>query len=173
MPDYRVIARVAKAHGKKGEVVTVPVHGLPSLMHEGLSVCVVPPRLKGPRWHRVLSCTSDGRGQRIALDGVADLGAAEALVGRSLLVSVEDLPDDFAYMDLDRLIGRHVEDPAYGDLGEIEEILQGPANDVWVIRGSEAGEILLPVIDAVVPSIPSAGSIEVHVPKGTIPEEGD
>lgn len=49
MPDYRVIARVVKAHGKKGEVVTVPVHGLPSLMHEGLSVCVVPPRLKGPR----------------------------------------------------------------------------------------------------------------------------
>lgn len=173
MPDYRVIARVVKAHGKRGEVVTVPVHGLPSLMHEGLSVCVVPPRLKGPRWHKVLSCASDGRGQRIALDGVSDLGAAEALVGRSLLVSVDDLPDNFAFMDLDALIGRRVEDPGYGDLGEIEEILTGPANDVWVVRGTSAGEILLPVIPDVVSEIPSSGSIEVHVPKGMIPEEGD
>lgn len=173
MPDYRVIARVVKAHGKKGEVVTVPVHGLPSLMHEGLSVCVVPPRLKGPRWHKVLSCVSDVRGQRIALDGASDLGAAEALVGRSLLVSVDDLPDNFAFMDLDALIGRRVEDPGYGDLGEIEEILTGPANDVWVVRRASAGEILLPVIPDVVPEIPSSGSIEVHVPKGTILEEGD
>lgn len=171
MPDYRVIARVAKAHGKKGEVVTVPVHGLPCLMHEGLSVCIVPPRLKGPRWHTIMSCASDGRGQRIALDGIEDLGAAEALVGRSLLVSVEDLPENFAFMDLDALIGRHAEDPRYGDIGEIEEILTGPANDVWVIRGSSYGEILLPVIPDVVSEIAPVGAIEVHVPNGTIPEE--
>ena len=76
-------------------------------------------------------------------------------------------------MDLDALIGRRVEDPGYGDLGEIEEILTGPANDVWVVRGTSAGEILLPVIPDVVSEIPPSGSIEVHVPKGTIPEEGD
>lgn len=173
MPDYRVIARVVKAHGKKGEVVTVPVHGLPLLMHEGLSVCVVPPRLKGPRWHTVLAAESDRRGQRIQLSGVSTLGAAEALVGRSLLANMQDLPGDIALHDREALVGREAEDARLGAIGTIEEILAGPANDVWVVRGEAFGEVLLPVIPDVVDTVPPTGPIPVHVPKGAIDEEGD
>ena len=41
--------------------MTVPVHGLPPLLREGLVVVVVPPPLKETRWHEVLSVTDDGR----------------------------------------------------------------------------------------------------------------
>ena len=88
---YRRIARVEKTHGRQGEVVTVPVRGLPSLVREGLTVAVVPPALKGSRWHRVVSCEGDGRsGSLVALSGVSDLTAAESLVGRYLLARESD-----------------------------------------------------------------------------------
>lgn len=163
---FRRIARVEKTHGRHGEVVTVPVRGLPSLVHEGLTVAVVPPALKGSRWHQVLSCADDGRsGSLVALSGVCDLTAAESLVGRFLLARESDLPEDLALHDAARLIGRTVRDATTGGSGVIEEVLSGPANDVWVVRG-ELGELLLPVVDQVVSSVPDDGPIEVCAPAG-------
>ena len=51
---YRAIARVEKTHGRRGEVVTSSVHGLPAYVREGMTLAVVPPALKGPRMLRVV-----------------------------------------------------------------------------------------------------------------------
>ena len=163
---YRCIARVEKTHGRRGEVVTVPVHGLPSLVREGLDVAVVPPELRGSRWHTVVSCSSDGRsGSLVALDGAGDLAAAERLVGRHLLARLSDLPEDLALHDAGRLVGREVVDERSGDTATIAEVMVGPANDVWVLRGSR-GELLLPVIDDVVSEVPDNGPVVVRIPAG-------
>ncbi|WP_455136215.1 ribosome maturation factor RimM [Thermophilibacter sp.] len=166
MPErFRRIARVQKAHGRTGEVVAVPAHGLPVLVRTGLEVAVVPPPLRGSRWHTVTSCSSDDRvGALVALSGVGDISAAEALVGRFLLARVRDLPDDLALRDADALVGREVAcDDGSG--GRISEVLRGPANDVWVVRGPR-GELLLPVVDHVVSVVPDEGPIAVRVPAG-------
>ena len=167
MPErYRRIARVQKAHGRSGEVVTVPVHGLPPLVRVGLDVAVVPPPLRGPRWHTVRSCSADGRsGALVALSGVDTIEAAERLVGRELLARVADLPDDLALHDADRLVGRTVTDELTGESGRLCEVMRGPANDVWVVRG-ERGELLLPVVADVVDEVPDEGPIPVRVPAG-------
>lgn len=163
---YRAIARVEKTHGRRGEVVTVSVHGLPSLVREGLTVVAVPPELRGPRSHRVLSCREDDRsGCLVALSGVGDLRAAEALVGKTLLAREADLPENLVLLDASRLVGREVVCGGDGATGTIAEVLRGPANDVWVVRG-ERGEILLPVIDEVVADPPAEGPIPVRVPAG-------
>lgn len=163
---FRAIARVEKTHGRRGEVVTVSVHGLPSLVREGLEVVAVPPELRGPRSHVVLSCATDDRaGALVSLSGVSDLRAAEALVGKTLLAREADLPADLALHDAERLVGREVVSAGEGDAGTIAEVLRGPANDVWVVRG-ERGEILLPVIDEVVSEAPETGPITVRVPAG-------
>ena len=163
---FRAIARVEKTHGRRGEVVTVAVYGLPSLVREGLEVFVVPPALKGPRHHVVTSCSSDDRsGCLVGLSGVGDLRAAEGLVGKTLLAREADLPDDLSLHDAARLVGRMVEVSPTGDTGTIEEVMRGPANDVWVVRGAR-GEILLPVIDDVVSAVPESGPIPVRVPAG-------
>lgn len=165
---FRRIARVEKTHGKKGEVVTVPVHGLPSLVRAGLEVAVVPPPLKGSRWHTLVSCTTDARaGSLVALSGVSDLDAAQRLVGSYLLARESDLPEDLPLHDAARLVGRAVRDVTSGDEGLIEEVLTGPANDVWVVRG-EKGELLLPVIEQVVKSVPGDGPIAVRIPAGIV-----
>lgn len=162
---YRVIARVQKAHGRRGEVVTVPVHGLPSLVHVGLEVAVVPPPLRGGRWHVVERCSSDDReGTLAALSGVGSIDQAQQLVGSYLLARADDLPADLAAHDAGALVGRVVR-CADGSEGEICEVLRGPANDVWVVRG-ERGELLLPVVDEVVGEVGETGPIEVCVPTG-------
>ena len=88
--QYRCIARVVKTHGRQGEVVTVPVHGLPPVLREGMTVAVVPPPLKGTRWHEVLSCEEGGRsGQRAALSGVSTIATLEPARSRRAMRAVK------------------------------------------------------------------------------------
>lgn len=165
---YRRIARVAKAHGTKGEVVAVPAGGLPPVLAEGLEVCVVPPALKGPRWHVVEDVETESSGQLVSLSGISDLGSARSLAGTWLLAREADLPRDLAAHDAERLEGREVEDERLGSLGHITDVMFGPANDVWVVE-SDRGETLIPVVDACVLDVPSAGPISVRVPRGLAP----
>ena len=99
-----------KTHGKRGEVVTVPVHGLPPMLREGLEVFVVPPALKGPRSLMVREADLGRSGQLVALEGVTGIGEAERLVGHALLARVDDLPEGFEAHDVDALLGREVVD---------------------------------------------------------------
>lgn len=168
MPSgYRVIARVVKTHANKGEVVAVAADGLPLLLRPGLRVCVVPPALKGPRWHDIVSVDTRPAGQLVGLSDVRDKQAAEGLVGRFLLVSVADLPDDLSMHDASALVGREVVDNELGALGRIVEVMLGPANDVWVLDGPY-GEVLLPVVEQVVVEVPDEGPILVDAPTGSV-----
>ena len=150
--------------------MTVPVHGLPPMLLEGMEVALVPPALKGSRWHHIVSVDDEGgSGQLVALSGVNDIGGAQQLVGKVMLASVESLSEDYSLHDVDALLGRCVVDVAAGPLGTIDEILTGPANDVWVVQGGPFGEVLLPVIDDVVREVSPSGAIEVTVPAGILP----
>lgn len=143
--------------------MTVPVHGLPLLIREGLKVAVVPPQLKGSRWHTVEEATDDGRaGQLVSFADVTTIDGAQGLVGRYVLASREDLPDDFELRNVELLVGRQVTDEALGLSGTIAEVMVGPANDVWVIDVAGEGELLLPVIDQVVGEVPEKGAIPVN-----------
>lgn len=162
---YRCIARVEKTHGKHGEVVAVPAHGLPSLVRTGLRVALVPPSLRGDRWHVVTSCSQDARaGALVTLSGVDSLSDASECVDRHLLACVDDLPEDLSLRDAERLVGREVS-LGVGVAARIVEVMRGPANDVWVLRG-ELGEMLVPVIPEVVADVPEEGPIAVSPLEG-------
>lgn len=150
--------------------MTVPVHGLPSIVSKGLEVCVVPPALKGPRWRKVLQADGGEKGQLVRLEGVSDLEAASKLVGKTLLARVGDLPEGFERSDVDWLMGRDVTDERLGYLGEISEVMVGPANDVWTVDGP-FGEVMVPVVDEFVVKVPRRGPIVVRVPNGTVGSE--
>ena len=154
--------------------MAVPVHGLPSLLHTGMKLAVVPPPLKETRWRTVKEVSGeDERGSLIRLSGCDDLGAAEALVGKTLLADVSDLPADYERYDIDALLGRSVIDEAMGCSGMITEVLRGPANDVWEVLFQDDAfktSYLLPVIDEVVLDLPHDGVIRVRVPEGLEPE---
>ena len=163
--DYKLIAHIEKAHGKRGEFVAASVHGLPPLLHEGMRVAVVSPRLKGDRFHVVERADSGGAraSQLVALSGVSDLDAAEGLRGRYLLARREDLPADVELMDAETMVGRTVTDASAGELGRVAEVIRTPAHDVWAID-TGAGELLLPVVDAIGATLAADGEVAVSVP---------
>lgn len=154
--------------------MTVPVHGLPSLLQESLEVAVVPPPLKDSRWHIVEDVVDeDERGALIRLSRCHDISSAEALVGKTLLARVDDLPTGFELHDVDALLGREVIEDESGLRGILEEVMRGPANDVWQVRLTDdvcEKVYLLPVIDDVVLDISPGDAIRVRVPEGLLPE---
>lgn len=152
--------------------MTVPVHGLPPLLTPGMVVAVVPPALKGDRWHEVLSVGEGPNGQLVAFSDISSIADADQIVGCTVLADVAQLPQDLALHDVDALLGRDVTDEAYGPLGTIDEVLVGAAHDVWVIHGPY-GEVLVPVVDAFVSSVDTSGPIRVRVPAGTVTTEGE
>ena len=166
---YKNIARVVRPHGSKGEVVVAALRGLPFLLREGMTVSLTPPALKRERFPRVVSVRPCPDGTAIVRFSCADgLDGSEPLAGCYVLARAEDVelgPLDAAFDDL---IGRDVVDARYGDLGRIREVMETPANDVWVVEGDAYGEVLIPVIDQVIPEIPDDGPIEVSLMDGLV-----
>ena len=166
---YRNIARVVRPHGSKGEVLVAPLRGLPLLVEDGMRVALTPPALKRERFSMV-----EGRrgitdeGAIVQFSCSHSLSDAEALIGCYLLVSVDDVEVGPLTAAVDELIGREVVDERFGLLGTVCEVMETPANDVWVVDGTSRGEVLIPVIPDVLDVIPQSGPISVHIMDGLL-----
>ncbi len=165
---YKNIARVVKTHGSKGEVVVASLPGLPFVVEEGMRVALTPPALDRDRFVSVESVAPTLDGGRVSFSCSHDLHGAEKLVGCYVLARTEDIDLDPLDVAFDDLLGREVFDDRYGSLGSIVEVMQTPANDVWVVDGSCHGEVLIPVIDHVVTEVPDDGPISVRIMDGLI-----
>lgn len=131
-------------------------------------VALTPPALDRDRFCTVEALTGDADEARVKFSGIDSIAEAEAVAGCWVLARVDDIdlgPMDVAYDDI---LGREVVDPRYGELGRVAEVLETPANDVWVVDGGAYGEILLPVIPSVVSEIPESGAIEVTLLDGLV-----
>jgi 16S rRNA processing protein RimM len=66
---------------------------------------------------------------------------------------IEEVKDAESYY-IDDLIGcKVIERGTRKEIGEIIDVMKLPANDVWVVKTEEYGEVLLPVIDDVVKKV--------------------
>lgn len=145
-----------------------PLRGLPFLLDEGMRVHLTPPALKRERISTVEALSETADGARVLFSCAHDLDAADGITGCLVLANCADFelgPLDAAFEDL---VGRLVVDERHGSLGHIVEVMETPANDVWVVDGSEHGEVLIPVIDDVVGAIPAEGPISVRVMDGLL-----
>lgn len=165
------VARVVKAHGLKGEVSVAPVAGLPFVLREGLEVWFVPPP-EHVRSAKVASIRSGPKGPLVTFDGVSEPAAAHALAGTQVMVRTADVPLDMAEEPFDPM-GLAVVDEMHGHLGEIVDVIETGANDVWVVQG-DRGEVLVPVIDDVVLDIDTTeGEVTVRLLPGLLAEEAE
>ena len=142
------IGRIAKAHGLKGEISVVTPDAPPHALREGLSVWVVPPPQE-PTEYSIEWVRPGPKGPLVKLSGVSAREPAARLAGRTVVARRSDLPEEWGYI-VDDDIGLRVLDTERGDLGRVEDVIVTGANDVWVVRGSEHGEVLIPVIEDVV-----------------------
>ena len=166
-PRYLAIGLVAGAHGIHGELkveilTEEPARfGLLKTVHVGREgEDPQPRRLDAFRFHqsRVL----------LKIEGCEDRTTAEALRGALIQVPIEEaLPlKDGEYYE-HQVVGLAVWTAAGEPLGELVEILYTGANDVYVVRGPDHKEILIPAITGVILEVDlEAGRLVVELPEG-------
>lgn len=156
-----VLGRIVAPHGVRGEVRLKAETDRPEILADLPHLYVNGNRygLLAVRPHKNVYC--------LTLAGVTTREAAEALVGAWVEMPREELPPrpEGQYYLVD-LIGLRAETPAGEFLGTVEDILQPGANDVFVIRGGERGEILLPALKRFVHAIDLAsGRLVTDLPE--------
>lgn len=96
---------------------------------------------------------------------------AQMLRGRVLMVRPEDVPsiEEEGRYWVHHVVGLRVETAGGRSLGRVREVLQNPANDIWVTEG-EGGEILIPAVrDFVLEVDVQGGRVVVKEVPGLIP----
>lgn len=166
-----LVGRVGRAHGLRGDtVIDVRTDEPDKRFAVGASFDTVRGRLEVRRsvWH----------GQRllVGFTGVDDRTTAEALRGTELRILVRsdeqsDDPDEFYDHQLIGLLA--LRDDGV-QVGAVTEVLHLPAQDLLVVARSTGGEVLIPFVRELVPSVDLvAGQLVVVDRPGLLEETAD
>jgi 16S rRNA processing protein RimM len=120
-------------------------------------------RVCGHQWHNGTLLLS--------IDGVADRDGAEALRGTVLHVDTTDdapLEDPDEFYD-HQLVGLSVVLADGRDIGTLAAVLHPPGGDLLAVDRGEAGELLVPFVRSVVPTVDlRAGRVTITPPDGLL-----
>ena len=168
-PDTVVVGRIGRPHGVRGEVTIEVRTDDPDLRFTPGAVLRTDPADRGPltieggRWHRDVLL--------LALEGVESREAAELLRNTLLLVETTALPalddpDDYYDHQLVGLTARLTDGTA---LGEVVAVSHEGGDLLVVQRPGDGGELLIPFVRAIVPTVDlAAGSLVVDPPEGLL-----
>lgn len=150
-PCYLLVGRVLRPHGVRGELRIEIITDYPErlaqrahfyLAHPGSPAAVQRYPVEGMRFHQKVLL--------LKLSGCDDRNAADELRGMLVQIPIEEAaPLEEGEYYLFQLIGVQVETEQGEQLGQVVEVIETGANDVYVVRGPR-GEVLLPAVDEVV-----------------------
>jgi 16S rRNA processing protein RimM len=163
-----VVGRIGRPHGVRGEVTIEVRTDDPDLRFTPGAVLRTDPAARGPltiaggRWHREVLL--------LALEGVESREAAEELRDTLLLVDVAELPeleDPDVFYD-HQLVGLAVRLTDGAVLGEVAAVRHEGA-ELLVVERPDGGEVLIPFVRAIVPTVDlAAGHVVVDPPEGLL-----
>lgn len=166
-----VIGRVAKVHGLRGELAVDVRTDSPEQRFAVGSTLDATLRAGEVR-HLTVSAARNHSGRLLVrFDGVDDRTAAEELRGALLIADTGSLPptedpEEFYDHELEGLAvvaldGEHV--------GTIREVLHGPGGELLAVD-TNLGEVLIPFVHAIVPTVDLAGRrVVIDPPAGLLP----
>jgi 16S rRNA processing protein RimM len=162
-----VVGRIGRAQGIRGEVTVEVRTDAPDerfatgavLFPTGRAGVPAELRCAGHRWQ-------NGR-LVLALEGVADRTAAEALRGTILEADVELVAGvDDEYHDL-ALVGLRAQSVDGTPIGTVAEVLHLPSQDLLAVARPDAPELLVPFVASMVPTVDLAeGVVVLDLPAG-------
>jgi 16S rRNA processing protein RimM len=148
-PDYLLLGEVLRPHGVLGELRVRIMTDYPERLGE-LETVYLARDVAGTaaRAFRVEKVRRHQGYALMTLRGITNRDHVDPLRGLLVLVSIDDaipLEDDEIY--LYQLIGMIVQTEEGRVLGELTDVIDTGANDVYVVASPEYGEILIPAID--------------------------
>jgi 16S rRNA processing protein RimM len=165
--DLRVVGRVVKAHGLRGELVVVPsTDNAAERFAPGVVL-----RVSGLRGRDVLTITTARwHGERLLVSAqeVADRDTAEAMVRGVLHAEATDAeiedPDEFHDHQLEGLLAELADGTV---VGTVTAVLHGAGGELLVLEAPDGGELLVPFVAAIVPTVDLAGGrVVLDPPEG-------
>ena len=164
-PDRVIVGEIRKPWGRVGDILATLYAGNESGLRPGMTLFV------NGRPAEVLSIHDGGRGGTVlTLSTIRNPGEAEATRGAILEIATDDLPElpeDFYYHF--ELLGMTVTSESGETIGELCEVIETGANDVYAVRpeGKNVKEILIPAIQGVILKIDrESGTVIVDLPGG-------
>ncbi|MGI8536657.1 MAG: ribosome maturation factor RimM [Mycobacteriales bacterium] len=161
------VGRIGRAHGIRGDVsIDVRTDEPERRFAPGSSVHLSFPRSDGATAARMLTVrTARPQGARlvVAFTEVADRTAAEALRGAVLEIDVdpdERPADDEEFYD-HQLVGLQLRGRSGAEVGTVTEVLHLPGQDTLAVCTVDGGDLLVPFVSALVPTVDVAGGYVV------------
>lgn len=160
MEKLFAIAKITQAAGLKGEVRVKPLsryfedYIATNPLFLGFSEDI-------SREVTLLQQKGVGKKIRYQFEGVNNRNDAEAMIGQTIYASVNE--GEKIQMISKDLIGSAVVTESGDVIGELNEILWAPSNDIYVINNGEK-EILIPVIPEIVKEASPENGVIVIVP---------
>jgi 16S rRNA processing protein RimM len=163
-PVYLVVGFLRRAHGVHGEMLMELHTDFPERLRSGRKLLVgdehKPMTLSGARPH--------AKGMLVKFQGIETPEDAGLFRNQWVYVKATDvpaLPEDKIYQH--ELFGFNVVDESDNLLGELVEIIETGANDVYVVKDEAGKEILLPAIPQVILEIDADRRLmRVHLLEG-------
>jgi 16S rRNA processing protein RimM len=161
-----VVGRIGRAHGIRGEVSVEPRTDEPdrrfavgAMLPTETPAGAAPHGPDRPRSLTVAKARWHQDRLLVTFEELTDRDAAEAARG---LVLLADVPDDEVPADPEefydhQLVGLRVVTTDGRDVGELDSVVHGAAQDLLVIRTATGGEVLVPFVSALVPEVDLAG----------------
>jgi 16S rRNA processing protein RimM len=146
-PVYLVVGFLRRAHGVRGEMIMDLHTDFPERLQSGRTLWIGEQRQP----MTLTSARPHAKGMLVRFQGIETPEAAGQYRNRWVYVSAADvpsLPEGKLYQH--ELFGFAVVDEAGNSLGELVEILETGANNVYVVRNENGQEILLPAIPSVI-----------------------
>jgi len=161
--DLLEIGKIVKPSGLKGRLKVLS-YGEPARELEALANIFVGKDIERASPFNVRYLRVKRGSFSLELEGIEDLETAGELVGQSLFIPPESLPDgEYYWRDI---IGLDIVTEEGQRLGKITTILPTGSNDVYICNGGER-EILIPAFDDVVRKIDiGKGLMVVRLPEG-------
>jgi 16S rRNA processing protein RimM len=167
-PVFLVVGKLRRPHGVHGEMLMHVLSDFPERIQPGVVLYL------GSERHPIVlrSVRQHAHGLLVALEGWETPEELAEFRNQFVYVHAEDrppLPEGEYYHH--QIIGLRVIDEHQRLLGKIDKILENAANDVYVVRSEQGGEILLPAIDSVILDIDLVnGEMHVHLLPGLAPD---
>jgi 16S rRNA processing protein RimM len=163
-PLYLSVGFLRRPHGLAGEIIMDLHTDFPERMKPGRKLFVgdehKPMTLEGVRVH--------AKGLLVKFKDIETTEAAGIFRNQWVFIKAQDaspLPEGKIYKY--QLIGFKVVDEYGNPLGELVEVLETGANDVYVVRDEAGKELLLPAIPSVILDLDvGRGLLKVHLLEG-------